>query len=291
MQIYEQIQQGLYSDSNVILCPNISQTAVVYCHFIRTPNGSGLVSNITLPSAGKTWELSPPPLNITNTDHSIIAIGNLTVPRTYLHNNSECLPTSYYRWGFSSILLFAWCLATLLFLVILQILTWRMHEYSRSDRLEQPLSVYRDILDVAQALVAISGPGVWDDDPARIDEQVRFSGAVLDLETNSLPACRHRLWQDGVRPSTDGHGFDLSPTWYSRIARLLSSHADDDVVVHWPGKLERVIADQLPTDDKERLIRDGEGSVSVSFLSGEDVDEEAIRLQDLQMSHNGELGD
>ncbi|KAK5112831.1 hypothetical protein LTR85_011165 [Meristemomyces frigidus] len=286
MKTYEGIQNHQYngSKSDSIPCWTSPGSVKYYCEFFGAPNApvGEFASNITLLSTGETWSLSAPPLNITNnTAKSIVLVDSVSMSRscrTYLLHEAECLPTSQYKWEFSSIMLFAFCVATLLFLAALQRMTWRMLEYSRSDRVVQPLNVYRDILDLAQALTAAHGQSMVDSSPSEIEEKMRCNGGFMELDTRGLPDSRHQLMQGEVRPVKDLPGFDLSPTWYNRIARLLSSHADDEVVVHWPGKRERVTAGRLVGEDNETLLPRIDGNL----LATVDGVENAIALRTIE---------
>jgi hypothetical protein len=80
----------------------------------------------------------------------------------YVLENAVCLPTSIYKWGFSFLVLFSFCMATLCFLLALQALAWSLYAHSRADRLEQHISVHRDVLDIAEELVASYGAHIAD---------------------------------------------------------------------------------------------------------------------------------
>ncbi|KAK3650891.1 hypothetical protein LTR56_005942 [Elasticomyces elasticus] len=179
------------------------------CVFFAPPlGGLGAVwSNITLNLTGslQTTTLSVP-LNVTGTEFGSSSVDYLTsvgvdqvaIPLSHLYANTKCLPTADYKWGFSSLLLFTFCLASILFLVVLQSMAWLVYNHSRSDRLQHPINVYQDAFDIVQELKDHYGGNV---DPAVIRERVRKEGASMSLDLDGLPESRHSERQRSGRRS------------------------------------------------------------------------------------------
>ncbi|KAK5713342.1 hypothetical protein LTR17_017652 [Elasticomyces elasticus] len=178
-------------------CPLQSNPPFVF--FPPPPGAPGPLpcwSNITLNLTGTlhTTMLSTP-LEIKgrqtgSPDDYIATVGvdQVVMPLSYLRENTKCLPTADYEWGFSSLLLFTFCLASILFLIVLQSMAWLVYNHSRSDRLQHPINVYQDAFDIVQELKDHYGEEV---DTAGIKEKVRKEGASMSLDLDGLPQSRH----------------------------------------------------------------------------------------------------
>jgi hypothetical protein len=275
----------------------------VNCYFNgRTlANGSTVFSSsIAIYQKEDPRNLSSPPLNITPNDGgSVVIVGNKTTltstTRSYLFDKTVCTPSTVYRWGFSSQILFAFCMATFIFLIILQVLAWNLYEHSRIYRLEQRINVYRDVLDISRELSTIYGPGLSDMSPNEVQTDLQRQNLAMEMQLNDLPEIRHSERENlDLGRGEEVHGafsFDISPKWYRRIAKLLNSHwATEDVIVYWPAKREAVRTGQLPLDDRERLVAESEtGTLRSTSTSVHPATGESIALRSLASQNSEEL--
>ncbi|KAK5715197.1 hypothetical protein LTR17_016946 [Elasticomyces elasticus] len=190
------------------------------CVFFAAPLGEfGPVwSNITLNRTGTlhTTTLSTP-LNITgwglasSTDYmTSVGFDQLAVRMDYLYANTKCLPTADYEWGFSSLLLFTFRVASILFLLVLQSMAWLVYDRSRSDRLQHPINVYQDAFDIVQELKHHYGEEL---DAAGIKKKIRKNGASMSLDLEGLPESRHTERQRAGRRSGKRR---IAVSWFRR---------------------------------------------------------------------------
>ncbi|KAK5678089.1 hypothetical protein LTS10_009258 [Elasticomyces elasticus] len=178
--------------------PGDVPTSNELCVFFAAPFGEprGVWSNITLNQTGilQNTTLSVP-LNITGLQYTpgedsmtSVGVDEVAVPLDYLYKNTKCLPTADYEWGFSSLLLFTFCLASILFLLVLQSMAWYVYNHSRSDRLQHPINLYQDAFDIVQELKGRYGEEL---DVAGIKKKIRKDGASMSLDLEGLPESRH----------------------------------------------------------------------------------------------------
>ncbi|KAK5116835.1 hypothetical protein LTR85_009095 [Meristemomyces frigidus] len=162
------------------------------------PKGE-VYSNFTI--SNETFTLSPPPLTIIYNldDAQLFYSGNTTYNATWLANNTVCEPGNTYVWGFSALMLFTFSVATSLFSVLLVTLHWVIHEHSRADRYKQTISVYRDVLDLAEELKARFGGQVQDMSGEELNRTVKQDAGAMQLQTAGLPLSRQHEKNAGRR--------------------------------------------------------------------------------------------
>lgn len=82
---------------------------------------------------------------------------NVTYPGDSLAQIGICLPSKDYVWGFSSLMLFTFCMLTVVVLLLLVTLHYDVYCNSMADQYKMRISPYRDVLDLAEELRAHYG--------------------------------------------------------------------------------------------------------------------------------------
>lgn len=118
------------------------------------------------------------------------AIGNFSVTQSWVQQNSYCVSLNEYQWGFSSLLLFTFCIFTILFTITLAVLHWELYCYSRSDRIDQPPSIYHDILELADELRSRLGNDVEEMSVKELERRVKSYQGGLTVQSDKLPLSR-----------------------------------------------------------------------------------------------------
>jgi hypothetical protein len=127
---------------------------------------------------------------------TIFAYQNTTMPGGEVESNGKCLPTSGYIWGFSSLMLFTFCMITIVVAILLIILHYDAYCNSYADRYKLYVSPYRDVLDLAQELRSHFGAAEVASMPAReLDEAMQNDPATTGLETVALHPPRALRWR------------------------------------------------------------------------------------------------
>lgn len=137
-----------------------------------------------------TFQLDPTLLDV----HCELSLNRSTLVRVKdsiisyedLLKGTQCLPSSRYKWGFSSILLFTFGVASIPFLVVLQTLSCVTYSYSRSANIELKLSIYQDILDISEELRAC-GYAVPDANGKELSKLIYEGGDGVLLDVEGLP--------------------------------------------------------------------------------------------------------
>jgi hypothetical protein len=93
----------------------------------------------------------------TNGTPRIFSYQNITMSGEYVESKGKCLPTNGYIWGFSSLMLFTFCMITIIVAILLIVLHYDAYCHSHADRYKLYVSSYRDVLDLAQVLRAHFG--------------------------------------------------------------------------------------------------------------------------------------
>jgi len=134
-----------------------------------------------------------------------------------------CLPSKEYVWGFSSLMLFTFCMLTVAVLLLLIILHYDAYFNSMADRYKLHISPYRDVLDLAEELRAHYGEAEVVSMPARdLDKAMQKDPATVDLETTTLHKTRAARWKQSS-------GKPRMPTWkrLRRNAKAAESNRSD----------------------------------------------------------------
>jgi hypothetical protein len=120
-----------------------------------------------------------------------------------------CLPSKEYVWGFSSLMLFTFCMLTVVILLLLIILHYDAYFNSMADRYKLRISPYRDVLDLAEELRAHYGEAeVALMSAAELDKAMRKDPATTGLETATLHKTRAARWKQDYSKRR-------MPTWKS----------------------------------------------------------------------------
>jgi len=123
--------------------------------------------------------------NITAYGESLAAIG-------------ICLPSKDYVWGFSSLMLFTFCMLTIATLLLLAVLHYDAYFNSMADRYKLRISPYRDVLNLADELRAHYGEAEVASMPAmELDKAMQRDPATISLETATLHKTRVARWKQG----------------------------------------------------------------------------------------------
>jgi len=138
--------------------------------------------------AGKQWNLSNPALSlISNADTAVFFGGNSSISWSYITTNGTCQPTKTYEWGFSSLMLFSFCIVTCFVSILMLWLHYDAWWYSSADRYPLYISVYQDILDLADALRRHYGITELNSMPARtLQKTIKDHPWGVELETDDL---------------------------------------------------------------------------------------------------------
>ena len=143
----------------------------------------GLSSNL-LPSEGGTGA------------SLVFAYNNASITPQEILVDGKCLPGNDYIWGFSSILLFTFCMVTIAVALLLMTLHYDAYLNSAADRYELSISPYRDLLDLAEELRAHYGAAATADMSAKeLDRAMREDPVVTGLETETLHRSRRARWK------------------------------------------------------------------------------------------------
>ncbi|KAK4503501.1 hypothetical protein PRZ48_004416 [Zasmidium cellare] len=147
-------------------------------------------SNITL--SNHTYELKEPVLSFESSSLQAYyrdGSGKL-LNQTWLELNSQCQVLQTYQWGFSSLLLFTFCILTILFFVALLALHIDIWRNSQTNRINQKFSLYRDILDFAHQLRTEIGSKVEDMPPKDLDQSVAAQADFVTVAAYEYPQSR-----------------------------------------------------------------------------------------------------
>jgi hypothetical protein len=162
----------------------------------RNPDPANTWSNITLDN--HTYALQPPPLDIAWSGPArswSISLHPRDPFAGYYSNGSIaqtaiCQPSSEYQWGFSSILLFAFCCFTILFAATILGLEWDVYQHSQSIGYEQSRNSYRDAVYVVEALRESFGDDTIRKNPHQMDGHIRSWTGEMQVEILDFPPAR-----------------------------------------------------------------------------------------------------
>ena len=132
---------------------------------------------------------------------------NMTAFGKDLADLGICLPSKEYVWGFSSLMLFTFCMLTITVLLLLIILHYDAYFNSMADRYKLQISPYRDVLDLAEELRTHYGEAEVASMPARdLDKAMQRDPVTTGLETAALHKTRAARWRQSS-------GKSRMPTW------------------------------------------------------------------------------
>jgi hypothetical protein len=111
----------------------------------------------------------------------------VTVDSEGLRARSVCRATKVYQWGFSSLLLFLFAIATIISSIILLALNAFVWKQTRTKMLSVDFSIYRDILDLAGEIKAELGNAAEDLSATALADRITVNtGNVRIIEDTSL---------------------------------------------------------------------------------------------------------
>lgn len=112
-----------------------------------------------------------------------------TISSEELLDKTLCQPTKVYQWGFSSLLLSLFGIATMVSSAILLALNAVIWQQTRTKTLSVDFSIYRDILDLAGEIKAELGEGAEDLSATVLNDRIKTdTGNVRITEDLSLPS-------------------------------------------------------------------------------------------------------
>ncbi|KAM0714923.1 hypothetical protein Q7P37_009388 [Cladosporium fusiforme] len=115
-----------------------------------------------------------------------------------LTREGKCLPAKDYVWGFSSLMLFTFCMLTIFILLLLMVLHYDAYCNGMADQYKLRISAYRDVLDLAEELRAHYGEAEVASMPAsELDKSMQTDPATFGLETATLHKTRAARWKQG----------------------------------------------------------------------------------------------
>jgi len=130
--------------------------------------------------------------------------------RTY----SKCMPADTYKWGFSSLMLFTFCIVTIFVGLLVLNLHYDALCFGTADQYKLKISAYRDVLDLATELRThfgathaerMSGPV--------LEKEMRQRPARASLDTTELRDAKVKtLWSSSRLPTWDTIGRRASTT-------------------------------------------------------------------------------
>jgi hypothetical protein len=212
-----------------------SWSFTVWPHNVTSYDKLHLVGNVTSSTIliqGVLNKLDQNPLRLYhNNDLNVVPGSNITLNRVmnqlatyYAYGNTSfelnevtargiCLPTNEYVWGFSSLMLFTFCMLTIVIATMLMVLHYDAFCNSAADRYRLYVSPYRDVLDLADEMRTHYGSTeVASMSAQALDKAMRQNPATVGLETASLNAPRlsQKKWT---------YGRQWLPIWRGRRSR------------------------------------------------------------------------
>lgn len=132
---------------------------------------------------------------------------NKTASGSELASIGKCLPSEDYIWGFSSLMLFTFCMITLVVLLLMMTLHYDAYFNSMADRYKLETSPYRDVLDLAGELRSQYGEDEAEAMTATaLDKAMQTNPATAGLETETLHRSRAAKWKQDKQ-------YPRLPTW------------------------------------------------------------------------------
>lgn len=159
----------------------------------------------TFTVGNETWHLAAPPLTIMkmfSSESDFYMDGNVTFTHGYVTENSQCQPTNEYQWGFSFLLLLTFCIITGFVAVLLMALYYDAWCNCQADRYEHSISMYRDVLDLADALRAYYGEAIGSMTEQEVEKHVRRVPIRFKLENDRALPSRSQPFRDNVAART-----------------------------------------------------------------------------------------
>ncbi|KAK5674213.1 hypothetical protein LTS10_013050 [Elasticomyces elasticus] len=160
-------------------------------------------STINLRDSNGTMDLLPPPLSVVPNSYQwavtdaeqYVWVGDARMTREYLtdEGNAICQPGKTYQWGFSFAVLLMFAIMTASYSALLIYLDWHVYTYSRADRYKHSVSVFRDVLDLAQELQNQLGSGVMALTGEELDTKVKEFRGSIKLDTQDLTRSRQHF--------------------------------------------------------------------------------------------------
>jgi hypothetical protein len=151
-----------------------------------------------------------------------------------IKSSSHCLTDTRYSWGFSLQLLLTFAIYTFLFALALAILQVEVYWQGQWHRLNQPYSIYSDILAIASSLEAKFGSDVRDIPVRDLEGKISGHRGGIRLQTDGLPLSRRdvhearcQAYQAGPQAGGELENLTAQPSGRASEADLTLSSATD----------------------------------------------------------------
>ena len=149
---------------------------------------------------------------------------NITLDTNYILEHGTCQPTAFYIWGFSSLMLFTYCVFTCTVGLLLVTLQWDAWWRSQTDRYNPSISPYRDALDLTEEMRAhYDGEDLHSIPAKQLDELVENRDFRVRLDATDLPTARGRFLKHNVRAVGQQARRLTIRCWYE-VVRFLRRH-------------------------------------------------------------------
>ncbi len=171
------------------------------CSFTFDLGPRGYVVNSTLTIAGQTWRLFQSALSVAVSgigspySDTYWSVGSVFLSSSDLAAAGRCQPTNTYVWGFSFLILFVTCIWTIVFLTILGALYYDTYLHSADDRIEQSVSMYQDILDVAAGIRSIIHPN-GEDSLTAAELEAELKKSIIRIRLKGVDGISRREQED-----------------------------------------------------------------------------------------------
>jgi hypothetical protein len=190
-------------------------------------NSKVVIENITYDLNGDLLRVTrnlPPSRVYSSIEFTWFAFGNTSYNASNIEARGKCLPSDEYVWGFSSLMLFTFCMITTAVALILITLHYDAYFNSATDRYKLSISPYRDVLDLAEELREHYGSAETAEMSAKeLDRAMREDPVATRLETETLHRSRRAMWKQA---KTSKMFFTRGHTW--RRSKVAESQAATD---------------------------------------------------------------
>lgn len=117
-----------------------------------------------------------------------VSVENTALNLHDIQKSGVCQQSQRYIWGFSSILLFVFCVLTLVFATVLAALHYEPFWTTLESQTQYEFNIYRDAVDFACALESQALGGILRNMPARnLKKRLESTKSNITIQTSELP--------------------------------------------------------------------------------------------------------
>lgn len=140
---------------------------------------------------GQLFVLDPPTLDFVDVRYlNYWSADNVTFNSTWIEAKSICQPSDRYQWGISFLMLFIFCVLTVVFVILLCGVWYNVYWNSRADGLAHDFNVFSAVMDLASSIVEELGPDAALLSPKDLKEAVLESTGAMTINIDNLPLSR-----------------------------------------------------------------------------------------------------